>query len=461
MKSKKYLAKADGLTVGLGIGVILCILWLIASFFRGGIYTSILFHDEKDSFMDFFNCIYTFSGNPYVGEEVTNYPPMAIIIYKIFRHAIPEYQLLIPAREMRLYQAPMMVFLFYNVFVINILLFTISQKVKISSVNKTLLMILLSFSFPVLFALERGNLINLAFSLTVFFCGFYDDKNRIKRNLAYIALAIAAAIKIYPAIFGLILLKEKRIKDTLILVVYGIVAFFAPFWKFGGIDAIHSFARGLLGFVNNRSLVTKEGVSNVESNIYNVLPDSYGYNFAYKNIQTVFQHITGIQLPNAIVTTSLFIILIVLLLYAFVSKEKWKSMLSCALIALLVPSFSGAYSTLFLLIPFVEFINCHSNHPYTDNKMDKLTTSYYFVMLALIVPWSLPYISKLSDGTQLRPMSYSYLIYFIIVFHLVLLCFIDIYKKYISNKILLRCLVGMSIGIMTVYTIIILVCCLA
>lgn len=455
MKNNKFLTNEDKLTIVLGIGVTLCILWLIASFFRGGIYTSILFHDEKDSFMDFFNCIYTFSGNPYVGEEVTNYPPMAIIIFKVLRHAIPEYQLIIPASEMRLYQAPMMVFLFYNIFVLNIFLFTVYQKMQISSLNRSLLTILLSFSFPVLFAIERGNLINLAFALTIFFCGFYDDKNCIKRNLAYMALAIAAAIKIYPAIFGLLLIKEKRIKDTLILFLYGITAFFVPFLKFGGINAMVSFVRGLLGFVNNRSLVT-----NVEVATNDVLPDAYGYNFAFKNIQTVFQYIVGIRLPNIFIYISLLIILAILLIYAFVSKEKWKSLLSCALIALLLPSFSGAYSTLFLLIPFLEFINFHSSHSNSDNKMTVLKKCYFLLMLAMIVPWSLPYIPKFSDGSQIRPMSYSYIVYFTIACNLVLLCFIDIISNYITNKILLKCLISISIGFMSVLSLIIWIRCL-
>ena len=458
MKSEKCLTRVDWLTFGLVIGMMCCILWLIASFFQGGVYTSILFHDENDTFMDFFNCIYTFSSNPYIGDEVTNYPPMAIIIFKILRHAIPEAQLLIPAKEMRLYQAPMMVFLFYNMFVINILLYTISRKLNTSALNKTLLMILLSFSFPVLFALERGNLINLAFALSVFFCAFYNDESFIKRNMAYIALAIAVSIKIYPAIFGLLVLKEKKIRDTLILVVYGIVAFFAPFWKFGGINAIYSFLKGLSGFVNNRSLVTDEVALSIEANVHDVLPDAYGYNFAYKNIQTVFQHVTGIQIPSVIITVSLVIVFTVLIIFAFTSREKWKSTLGCVLLAVLAPSFSGAYGMLFLLIPFVEYINYHSNCSNIGNKVDKLTMSYYFVMLTLVVPLSLPYISKLSNGTQTRPMSYSYLVYFLMVICLILLCFIDMYKKFISNKIIFNTLVIMSIGMMIVYAIMFFAC---
>lgn len=59
-----------------------------------------------------------------------------------------------------------------------------------------------------------------------------DSEYVLNREIALICLAAAAGIKLAPAIFGLLYVKEKRWKEVVRLVLYGLIAFFTPFFCF-------------------------------------------------------------------------------------------------------------------------------------------------------------------------------------------------------------------------------------
>lgn len=61
-----------------------------------------------------------------------------------------------------------------------------------------------------------------------------DSDNPRYREVALVFIAIAANIKLTPAVFGLIYLKEKRFKEAFRLVIYGLVLFLVPMFLFGG-----------------------------------------------------------------------------------------------------------------------------------------------------------------------------------------------------------------------------------
>ena len=69
-------------------------------------------------------------------------------------------------------------------------------------VTKWLMTLALAFSGIALFSYERGNVIYLAVIGMVCFIEHYQSENKVLREWAFIALAFAAAIKGYPAIFG-------------------------------------------------------------------------------------------------------------------------------------------------------------------------------------------------------------------------------------------------------------------
>ena len=71
-----------------------------------------------------------------------------------------------------------------------------------------------------LFAFERANSIIVAFIGMLFFLALKESKNRVLKEIGIISLAVASAIKIYPVVLFVLLLKEKKYKELLRGVVY-------------------------------------------------------------------------------------------------------------------------------------------------------------------------------------------------------------------------------------------------
>lgn len=94
------------------------------------------------------------------------------------------------------------------------------------------------FTFGVI---ERANIVFLAAILLLVASAWRESDNKIKKEVALICIAVAAAIKVYPAVFGLIYITEKRFKEALRLIVYGILFFFVPFAFTGGINGVKTF----------------------------------------------------------------------------------------------------------------------------------------------------------------------------------------------------------------------------
>lgn len=407
---------------------------------------SILFHDINDTFMDFFNCIAAYGGNPYAGEVGTNYPPLAVLVFKVFRRMLPQEFLGYSGRELKRYSFPMIAFVLYNVPIIWLVWISVQRKIQDVKL-RNLLFLILPFSFPVIFAVERGNIINLSFAFTLFFICFYDSEKKFEREAAFIALALAAGIKIYPAIFGVLLLKHRKIKECIRLAIYGIVIFFAPFWRFGGLAAVKPFIRGLTGFVSDRLLDTSSTMTEAGMSVASiseaatlssiaaksetvVFPPAYGYNFAYKNISMVLQQIIGIQIPSAYLTIVLIVLTIALLISTFLLKERWQEELCLLLLMILVPSVNMAYIMLFAMIPFLEF--CSMSKREKSSIMLQRERIYLFCTAVILIPWGLPDVKKFAE--QPERLSGSYLLYFMCVLSLAVLTACEAGLIWIRNE---------------------------
>lgn len=103
-----------------------------------------------------------------------------------------------------------------------------------STVLKLLFVAAIFFSGVFLSAFERGNLILLSVALVMFFLMFYRSRDPWTKELALLALAFSAGLKLSPAVFGWLLLLEKDYKSAIRLAIYGSVMIFAPFFALDG-----------------------------------------------------------------------------------------------------------------------------------------------------------------------------------------------------------------------------------
>lgn len=95
-------------------------------------------------------------------------------------------------------------------------------------------------SSVMLHEVEWGNQVIYAAAASTLFVAWYDAEERWRRNVAAIALAVAAVLKITPAALGVVYFSRlRRAKGEIaLLVVAGIALFVVPFAWYGGWDGL-------------------------------------------------------------------------------------------------------------------------------------------------------------------------------------------------------------------------------
>lgn len=212
--------------------------------------------------------------------------------------------------------------------------------------------VLFALSAPFVFGIiEQGNIVLLPMMLLAVAALWRDSKNKVKRELALIFIAVAAGIKVYPAIFGIIYLAEKRYKEAIRLIIYGILFFFVPFVFTGGID-------GMITFFNNQSAVHQAWGKYSLVSIY-----SYAIFFDLgKKIGIILSALFGC----------------VALITVFFTKSMWQKYFMIAFIMVMCPLWSGQYTVCFFLIAFFAFLQ--SNQTLNNKFYDNI----YIIMFSLI-----------------------------------------------------------------------------
>lgn len=305
-----------------------------------GVTVSNLLFNKDDVFMDFFNSVVDCSGDAY-GESGVIYPPLVVLFYKFCSMFFNIDSM--KASEVRETSLGMIIFVCFTI-VSYILFAKLIYKYKNGSfANKSLFAFFTLFSFPMIYLIERGNIIVLVLPLLLYFVNEYDSDVKYKRHLAYICLAISVAIKIYPVFFGLLLLKKKKnYKNILLCIFYGAVFFFVPFIFVGGFSQLGVLIHNIL---YTSSMFGSKG---------------FGFKVSISNTFSLFGHVFNhVRLFETAGTVFLIITVLAGLFLILFNKwnEDWKIYAVISLIIILVPGFSYIYSVAYMIIPLLFFLN--------------------------------------------------------------------------------------------------------
>lgn len=346
------------------IGLISTFLFILIT--RGQLFLGTIVFDNGDTFMDYFNSVRdVISRTPY--EYHVIYPPLANLFYLLFVHLssissmclVPD---VITSYEMRMYQDYMLPFMLY--FMLTVLgVFLCTKALKNGSERERLIFaFLMLFSTPMLYAFERANIIIVAFIFTMIFFLWKDSSNKVLREFALISLAVAAGLKIYPAVFGFLILREKRYKETLRLLIYGVFFMFAPFLFFGGFDHIPMWIHNIFGTS-----------SQVSENYY-----SYKLNFS-----NTFGWLTDGAFPARAGMVFTLLTFVLGIVGCFLLREEWKRVLIATLLLIGVPPISYIYAAIFMVVPLIYFLN---NTP----VVNKVNYFYLLMMTStmVLIPFS-------------------------------------------------------------------------
>ncbi len=350
---------------------LIAIVGLVSSFFlaivtRGQLFLGSFIYDNTNTFMDYFNSVRdVITRTPY--ENLVIYPPLANLVYLGFVHlssvaAMSQVPGVIDAFQMRTCQDYMLPFMFYFMATVLGVWICCKSLKKGSEKERILFSFLMLFSLPLLYAFERGNIIVVALIFTMMFFLWKDSPNKVLREIALISLAIAAGLKIYPAIFGFLVLREKRYKETLRLLTYGVFLLFVPFVFFGGFDHIVIWLHNLI----NTS-------AEVAARYY-----SYKLNFS-----NTLEWITCGAIPSIITKIFIFLTLTIGVIGCFVLQEEWKRVLIATLLLIGLPAISAVYAGIFMMIPLIYFL---------DHEKRKSRVNFIYLLLMtstmVLIPFS-------------------------------------------------------------------------
>ena len=224
----------------------------------------VFFSDELDTGMDFFNSLAeTHGADPY-GKFHTLYTPLCNLFFLILQMMVPttvssmwpdtHYEmtgLRQTGNDIRKEQSCLQIYLCYLVCLTFLWILLVSCKYHREHVGGIWGTVIGGLSFLChgnLTAIERGNVVNLTAFFVMAFLFMYRSDRCILRELSYVCLAIAAGLRIYPALYGIFLICDKDGAGVAKSIVYGIAAFILPTFALGGIGVLPEFIHQVIAF---------------------------------------------------------------------------------------------------------------------------------------------------------------------------------------------------------------------
>ncbi len=304
------------------------------------------------------------------GLQESCYPPLAYMIFNIVGRLITFGEDYLSFYKQKV---------FLHTFFIVIYSFMILYFLAISNLSRNrsrfergFLSLSLLVSWPILFTIERGNIIILASLLVAIYIGNYDNKHSLLRELSIICLAIAFALKITPAIFGILLVYNKNYKGVLRLIIYSLILFFSPFLYFSGnfYDTICQFYKNIGAFTHAYSEFGGVGFMS-----------TVRFFATHLGLREMTEEGSIIVLLLHIMK---YVISLLFLLSGFFVREKWKLVGFTTLVFITLPHVSQDYVLCYFL-PFIVLFM-------TDSKESiVLTIIVTYAFFTLLSPYKTQY----------------------------------------------------------------------
>ena len=323
-----------------------------------GSFANVFFVRCQDFFMDFFNSIRDASqGSAVYTERHVIYPPMANLIYLVLSRFTPATynDTSFNARYTWItYFTPMMLVVIWCVICALIFVFIVHTVLKKgSSAQKFLVAALMFLSVPMMYLIERGNIIVLALIALMIYAFTYNSQSKWKREIGLIALAFSFSIKLYHIVFGWFLIADKRFKEALRCVIYSVLMLLIPSFFFGGPACFYQLFLNIFSFSSG-------GGSTLDVILNYINMPLIG--------QKIFTMLTYLW------------VLICGLCFAvspFIRKDSaWKTWTVGLVTISCVPSLTSIYSWAFMTIPLIMLFNV--------NNVDKKKMTY---AVMLIIPF--------------------------------------------------------------------------
>lgn len=398
----------DVFSIGVLLAVLLC--WFFHIITRSAYIDTYFVTDHDDTAMDYFHMLANLNHrDPWYNNA--NYPALVFLFFKVMHRMLPVADM----GDGFYLRTNMIAQLGYILFVAVCLIIiweTIRYMTKDRGWSGILFAAAIVFSGPMIFLLERGNVLLAVLVFSLLFLAFYDDDRKALRIVAYVSLSIAAAIKIYPAVLGLLVLSKKRYKETILLMIIGATFFLAPFFVFDGIESLKKMIEG----ISQATAVQTSGTG-------------FGCNFSMNNLVQIVGAVFGkyiVSVPGWVSVVSAIFCLILFLL----CKQEWQKLYALVMLCIWFPGFSYTYTLVLLFLPIISYF--YRTEPHQRGRFKLI---YPFAFILLIIPYALPMVERINGVMQLNyvkfPVSWGMVI---INFVLVLLAGMIMIEAILDRK---------------------------
>lgn len=366
--------------------------------------------DTVGIFPDFFESVsHSISMKPYDLGAI--YPPFAYLIYLFWGLMIPNFDYYNWAASSVTPSATICAFFFFMLSTTAVLLYCKSVA-RLTRAQFCIFCFFVLSSAPYIYLIERGNTVILTIAFLCMFLYGYDSSNRIIQNLAFISLACAVAMKIYPVVFAVLVVEKLKLKQIILQFIYGVSFFFIPFAFFGGFD-------GLLKMLSN------EFSLNAETGI-----DTRGFGFGYKinidNTLSIINTLCGTNFNQSAILICLLIFILVVT--CILSNEKWKKVLCLTLLTVLIPKFSWIYNGAYFIPVLALFLG-------EKSKQQPNFIDYFYLILLIGTFVPLPYTYLLTELPGVNKLSISTVVCSLSLIFLVILVVGDTFALLLCKKL--------------------------
>lgn len=318
-----------------------------------GAVNSMFFQWFTDTYMDFFNCVAEDRSLMVYTVNHSIYPPLMNMMYLVISRFLP----VLPARELAASAEGLKLYLTIQILCSVAFLYGVWLNTRgLKDWQRFLTAVVSALSLPLIFSFERGNSIVLVCALILFFIRLYRSENKWLRLLGLFLLAVAANMKFWPALFGLVLVREKRWKDAGICVAFGVILFAVPMMFYEGIRTLPII---LENFANASRTMNAWGL---------------GYKINWGNFFDIIERAFGLQVPGFAVN----LMAALTGICAVITKKRSGIFLGVALICAAFPAFSYNYSGLYLFAPVCAILE--------DRKNGKIDLVYIALLAFAAMP---------------------------------------------------------------------------
>jgi hypothetical protein len=352
----------------LTLGAATALFFLLLAMAPDGLQRELFFLKGNNFLADFFNPVaHTVTRNPYTADAHRICPPLYyLIMYPLsfladYRSALPE-----------LYRTPVaMISAAVFMLLSEAFLFAMLWKL-LKGKYKFVICVLLLFSGINLFSVERGTLVVFTAGCIAGFLHYYDSPERKKQIFSLILLSLAASLKIYPALFGVFLLKKRDWKAILFCIFLTSALGFLPLLFFEqGLGSIPQLFRNLEEYRRMHFFSTPDILMSI------LLGDIWGF-----------------AKPGSIVVVIRKIIdatAIIALVCAVSGRDKHRLLLATAAVICLCPVGAMPYTQLYIFPAFIIFMY---NIRKGESDLADLINAICYILL--LMPLQLPfYFNKL------------------------------------------------------------------